>query len=212
MPYRQAVNSFPIFFVKFSQGLASPPPAARLEGEKAVSAARISRSAERPAGPCVDICQGCVAAVLSDAGQDADLRWKPTQGRDTEMKARIALITPLIAAVLLGLGCKTTIVGTGGESQATYRLGTLKSQEARGIDVLYQAAEQAMTTLGLNVIQKNKDALQGEIVARDAQDKKITVKLASITKDSTKLTIDAGSIEKDRRIYQAIKSTLPGGM
>ena len=128
------------------------------------------------------------------------------------MKTRIALVALLAGTVLLGLGCKTTIVGTGGETRATYRLGKLTAQESRGIDALYQATEQAMAQLGLNIVQKAKDALQAEVVARDAQDKKITVKLLSVTKDSTKLTIDAGSIEKGRRIYEAIQSNLSGGM
>jgi hypothetical protein len=117
----------------------------------------------------------------------------------------------LVAATFVGSGCKTTIVSSGGETQATYRLGKLQAQEPQGIDAVYQATQQAMGTLGLNVIQQTKDALQAEIVARDAQDKKITVKLLSVTKDSTKLTIDAGSLEKDRRVYESIKSNLGGG-
>ncbi len=128
------------------------------------------------------------------------------------MKARIALVALLVATVALGIGCKTTIVGSGGEMQASYRLGTLTAHEDRGIDAVYEAAGNAVTGLGLNVVQKTKDALQAEIVARDTQDKKITIKLLSVTSNSTKLKISAGSLEKDRRIYEAIQNNLGSGM
>lgn len=129
------------------------------------------------------------------------------------MKARMALTALLAAATLIGLACKTTIVGTEGQTlaQRTW-MGSLTAQESVGIDAAYEAAQQAMTDLGLNIIERAKDALQAEIVARDAQDKKITVKLVSATKASTKLTIHAGSVEKDRRIYEAIRARLGGRM
>ena len=126
------------------------------------------------------------------------------------MKTRLALIAALIAAALIGLGCKTTIVGSGGETRATYRLGTLTSQQSRSIDAVHEAAQQALESLGLNIIQNNKDALQAEIVARDAMDKKITVKLLATTQNSTQLKIDAGSLEKAQRIYEAIRANLDG--
>ena len=128
------------------------------------------------------------------------------------MKARLALAVSLALMALVALGCKTTIVGTGGETRATYRLGTLTAEEGRGIDAVYEAAQQAMNSLGLNVIQNNKDALQAQIVARDAMDKKITVKLLSVTENSTQLKIDAGSLEKGQRIYEAIRNNLAGKM
>lgn len=128
------------------------------------------------------------------------------------MKAKLTLAAALIAVTLVGFGCKTTIVGNAGETRATYRLGTLSSQEPKSIDAVYEAAEQAVNALGLNVIQNNKDALQAEIVARDAMDKKITVKLLSVTQSSTQLKINAGSLEKGQRIYEAIRSRLSGAM
>lgn len=126
------------------------------------------------------------------------------------MKARMALTALLAGATLLGLGCKTTIIDTGAETRATYQFGKLTAEEPADIDTVYQAAERAMTALGVNVVQKVKDALQAEIVARDAQDKKITIKLLALTNDSTRLTIDVGSVDKARRIYQTIRDNLAG--
>lgn len=124
------------------------------------------------------------------------------------MKARIALIALLTSAVLLGLGCRTTIVGDGGETQATYRLGTLSAQEMRSIDAVYAAAEDAVDELGLSVVQRTKDALQAELVTRDAQDNRITIKLMATGRESTRVEINARPVEKARRIYEAIRTNL----
>ena len=120
------------------------------------------------------------------------------------MRARICLIAPLAAAVLLGLGCKTTIIDPATQSRATYRMGKLTVEEPRDLHAVYAAAEKAMSDLGLKVVQCFKDQLQAEVVARDAQDKKVLVRLLSITKDTTRVTVDVSPVEKAQRMYQAI--------
>lgn len=124
------------------------------------------------------------------------------------MKARIALIVLLTAAVLLGLGCKTTVVGPGGEMQGTYRLGTFKAQESSAIEAVYAATEAAVNDLGLSIVQRTKGALEAEIVTRDAQDNRITIKLLATSRNSTSMEIKASPVEKARRIYEAIQSNL----
>lgn len=125
------------------------------------------------------------------------------------MKTQIARITLLTVAILsVGLGCKTTIIEPGTQRSATYRMGKLTAQEPQGINAVYQATEKAMADLGLSVVQKLKDELQAQVVARDAQDKKITVRLLAITKETTQVTIDVGSVEKANRIYQTIRDNL----
>ncbi len=65
-----------------------------------------------------------------------------------------------------------------------------------------------MSDLGLKVVQRTKDELQAEVVARDAQDKKVLVRLLSITKDTTRVMVDVSPVEKAQRIYQAIHDNL----
>ncbi len=124
------------------------------------------------------------------------------------MRARICLIALLAAAVLLGLGCKTTIIDPATQSRATYRMGKLTVEEPRDLHALYAATEKAMSDLGLKVVQCFKDQLQAEVVARDAQDKKVAIRLLSITKDTTRITVAVSPVEKAQRIYQAIHDNL----
>ncbi len=124
------------------------------------------------------------------------------------MKSRTCLATLLTAVILLGLGCKTTIINPDAENQATYQMGKLRLEEPKGIDAVYAATEKAMSDLGLKVVQRTKDALQAEVIARDAQDKKIIVKLLSITKDTTKVTVNVSPMEKAQRIYESIHENL----
>ncbi|UCG59740.1 MAG: DUF3568 family protein [Phycisphaerales bacterium] len=124
------------------------------------------------------------------------------------MKKRISLLILLVATMWLGPGCKTTVIEPGTETSATYRLGKLTAAEPKGIGAVYQAVEKAMADLELNVTTKLKDELAAKIVARDSQDKKVQVNLAAVTKDTTKIVIRVGSVEKARRIYQTIHDNL----
>ncbi len=116
----------------------------------------------------------------------------------------IFLMLLLVTAIVLGQGCKTTIVGPEGQTAAVYKLGKLSAEEPKDIDSVYQATIAALTELELSISQKMKDELTAKIVARDSQDTRITVNLIAITKDSTKMTISAGSLTRASRIYQMI--------
>ena len=68
-----------------------------------------------------------------------------------------------------------------------------------------------MQELELLPTQKSKDALGAEIIAYDAQDKKITIRLKSMADGTTKLSIRIGvfgSETKPRLIYQKIRDNL----
>lgn len=120
------------------------------------------------------------------------------------MTARIRLTALLISTVLLGLGCKTTIIDPATQSRATYQMGKLTVEEPRDLNTVYAATEKAMSDLELKVVQRTKDELQAEVIARDAQDKKVLVRLLSLRKDATKVSIDVSPVEKAQRIYEAI--------
>jgi len=124
------------------------------------------------------------------------------------MRVRICLIALLSSIVLLGLGCKTTIIDPNSQNRATYQMGKLTVEEPRDLNAVYAATEKAMSDLGLKVVQRTKDELQAEVAARDAQDKKVLVRLLSITKDTTKVSIDVSPVEKAQRIYEAIHDNI----
>ena len=120
----------------------------------------------------------------------------------------IFLMLLLVAAMFLGQSCKTTVIGPEGQTVATYRLGKLSAEEPKDINAVYQATLEALTELELSIIQKLKDELTAKVIARDSQDTKITVNLLAITKDSTKVSIHAGSYTRASRVYQTINKSL----
>ena len=124
------------------------------------------------------------------------------------MKRRILLATLLSALSLLGVGCTTTVIDPGTDTSATYRFGRLTAEEATDITSVYTAAETAVNELGLSIIQKVKDDLEAKIVARDAQDRKIIIRLVSLTRNTTEVRIHVGSPDRARRIYQTIHDAL----
>ena len=124
------------------------------------------------------------------------------------MTTRITLIVLLAGSTLLGLGCTTTQINPGTETSATYRFGSLHATVSAAMDAAYQATDRATQGLGLSVVQKLQDKLESQIVARDAQDRKVTIVLLSVAADMTKLTVKAEPESKATRIYQAILDEL----
>lgn len=125
------------------------------------------------------------------------------------MKMRIMMLTLLSTGILLSSGCETAVISPGTKTSATYRLGKLTSTITADIGTSYKASEAAMQELGLSVVQRLKDQLEAKVVARDAQDNRIVVDLVAVTDETTKLTINVGSLSKARRIYQAIIDNMP---
>lgn len=108
-------------------------------------------------------------------------------------------------------GCLAAAVGAGAVGTVAYIKGDMEAVENKGIDDVYAATKSAMTKLGLSVTKDQKDAMSAEIIARDAEDKKITIKLNSTGYGSTKLSIRVslfGDETKSTRIYQEIHDNL----
>jgi len=107
-------------------------------------------------------------------------------------------------------GCVAVVVGAAAGTVA-YVKGDLEAVETANIDKVYNATLKAMDQLKLPVIQKGKDALSATVVARDAQDKKITVKSTSTADGATKISIRVGVFgdkTKSLLIYEQIKKNL----
>lgn len=125
------------------------------------------------------------------------------------MKKRTALRILLAMTLMVAVGCQTTVIEPGTDRSATYSMGKLTAQIPTDIATVFQATEKAMSDLSLSIVQSLSDELEAKIVARDAQDKKITVSLVSVTKDMTEVEIHVGAMDKARRIHQAIHDNLP---
>jgi len=111
-----------------------------------------------------------------------------------------------------GCGLELLLIGAGAAGTIAYVKGDLEAVESAKLDVVYDATLKALDKLELKVTTKSKDVLSGIIVARDAQDKKITIKFKAVTEEATKLYIRVGvfgSETKSRLLYQEIRENLP---
>ena len=125
-------------------------------------------------------------------------------------KQQVFLTVLGISMAIVAQGCVVAAVGAGAGTMA-YIKGDLEVVESKNIDAVYEATEKAVEQLGLNVNKKTKDAMSATIVARDAQDKKVTIKLKATTENTTKISIRVGifgSETKSRLIYEQIRENL----
>ena len=126
-------------------------------------------------------------------------------------KQQVILAGLYVAAAVFLSGCVLLAVGAGAAGSVAYVKGDLEAVEAKKLDVVYEATQKAMKQLELNVSSAPKDAMSATITARDAQDKRIRVKLAASTKDSTAISIRYGTFgdeAKSQMIYDKIKENL----
>jgi len=126
-------------------------------------------------------------------------------------KGQVFLVLLLSGAAVLAQGCVVAAVGAGAAGTVAYVRGDLETVETVGLDALYKASLEALDKLELAVIQKAKDAMTAEIISRDAEDKKIRIKLKSTAEGMTELSIRIGMFgdeTKSRLIYEAIKKEL----
>jgi len=128
------------------------------------------------------------------------------------MRTKQFLLYSLLITIAVFLqGCVVAAVGVGAAGTIAYIRGDLESVESENIEKVYEAALQATEELELRIISKSKDALSATIVARDAQDKKVQIKLQTTAENTTKLSIRIGTFgseTKSRLIYQKIYDNL----
>jgi len=126
-------------------------------------------------------------------------------------KRQVVLILLLIGNAALLQGCLAVVVGAGAAGTVAYVKGDLEAVESKDINTVYEATLKAMEQLELSVSKKTKDAMSALIIARDSQDKKVTVKLSATAEGATKLSIRVGvwgSETKSQFIHDQIKKNL----
>ena len=124
---------------------------------------------------------------------------------------QVFVMVLLASTVVLVNGCMVAAVGAGAAGTVAYARGDLEAVEPSKLDEVYEATLKAVDELELNVTKKTKDAMSAVIVARDAQDKKVTITLSATTEETTKVSVRIGlfgSETKSRLIYQEIHEKL----
>ena len=101
----------------------------------------------------------------------------------------------LLVALLLGLGstgCVLFVVGgaaAAGVGTYAYVNGESKETEAASLDKTWAAAQATMKEMEFPVITQQKDAFSGELTARNAADKKITISLKRLSDHATEVRV-----------------------
>ena len=128
------------------------------------------------------------------------------------MRRRLGCLVLLLAALTVSCsGCLAVAVGAGAAGTVAYLAGDVEAEEPYGIDAVYRATREAFDELDLPVVQSDRDALSATVVARDAEDKRITVKLKATTEGSTAISVRVGTFGdevKSRLIYNRITENL----
>lgn len=118
--------------------------------------------------------------------------------------------TGLTAVLLLGSGCAFFLVGAAiGAGTVAYAEGKLRAADNVAFDHAWNATTLAMDDLKLKVINSNRDALSGHVLARDATDQQIVIKLRKQSDKVTEFEIRVGSFGDEvfsRQIYEKIRS------
>ena len=125
--------------------------------------------------------------------------------------AGILLGLLLVYAALMVQGCVMAAVGAGAAGTVAYIRGDLEVVEPASFDEVYVVTRAVLEQLELNVIKDSKDAISAVIVALDAADKKITIKLSGTTQRTTEISIRVGLFgdeTKSRTIYQKIHDSI----
>jgi hypothetical protein len=132
--------------------------------------------------------------------------------RRVKMRTNGVLLAVLLVSMIVSAGgCVAVAVGAGAAGTVAYLAGDLEAVESRSLADVYEATLKALEQLELSTTKEAKDALSAVVIARDAQDKKITIRLRAPAEGSTKISIRVGVFgdeAKSRLIYQKIRDNL----
>ena len=121
------------------------------------------------------------------------------------------IVTPVfILFFLTSAGCTAAwLAGGAAAGIGTYKYikGELQSTEKVSLDKAYAATEKAIKELEFTITSKQKDTFAGEVIARRATGKKVTVKLKRLSNSVTEIKIRVGTFG-DEYISKDILDTM----
>ena len=113
----------------------------------------------------------------------------------TNMKigSLLKLCASLLVVALLS-GCAAVIIGgAAGAGTYAYVKGELKATENASLDRVWNASLSALSELEFTVTTRQKDALQGRLVARTASDKRVEIDLKKLSENQTEIRVRVGT-------------------
>jgi len=127
------------------------------------------------------------------------------------MKRYTPLYVLFVLIAVTSSGCAVALVGAGAAGTVAYLKGDLESVEPHSVERVFIASKEALKALNIHLWEESRDTLTARLVARDAQDDKITVKIDHMTHRTTKLRIRVstfGNEIKSQNIYLKIRQYL----
>ena len=119
--------------------------------------------------------------------------------------AALILSVPLISGCLAAIGAGAAL----GVGAVAYANGSLESMQDVSLARCWTATQLAMGDLEYTIVSERKDALEAELVSRQADDKKVTVHLKKMNEKTVKLTVRVGTFgdeAKSRLILERIRA------
>ena len=123
----------------------------------------------------------------------------------------LAIAGLMLANVALNTGCVAVAAAGAGAGAVAYIRGDLESSVDTGFDKSVQAAERTIEQLKFTKVDEKQDALIATLVARNADDKRIEIRLESDGANRTKLRIRVGIIG-DERLSLAIRDKIKSNL
>jgi len=122
------------------------------------------------------------------------------------------LLMVLLVGMVVGLGgCFWAVAAGAGAGTYAFVKGDLETMERESVEELYNAALAALEELKIPVITKSQDALVAQIEGRNAEDKKVAIKIEVAENELSKMSIRIGMFgdqEQSKVIYDKIKALL----
>ena len=134
----------------------------------------------------------------------------------THAKSLSSLLAALACAAVISLtsGCFLVAVGAAGAAGAgtvAYIRGDLSVTLDQGYEAVANATERAVDQMHFAKISETRDATAAELVLRNAQDKRIDLKLTKQADQLVKLQIRVGTFG-DETISRAILDRIRGNL
>jgi hypothetical protein len=134
----------------------------------------------------------------------------------TKCNPPIRLMTLLFSGALLGTlaatsGCVAVVAGAGAGAAVAYVRGDLDGTVNAGFNQAVRAASAAIGDLKFARVTEKKDAMQAIIVARNAADKRIEIRVEEAGEKTSKVKIRVGVFGDESlsmAIFDKVKSNL----
>lgn len=124
---------------------------------------------------------------------------------------RVLAALGLATALALHSGCLAVVAGAAGAGTVAYVRGELTASLDQNFDRTVHATERAIEDLKFANISEKQDALVAVIVARTAEDKKIEIKVSSVSAAQTTVQVRVGVFGNEalsQRILEKIRANL----